>query len=309
MSNYTFPLETLPLEVILETLHTLKSFSDLYTFLASSPICLRLFNRYTASILTPIAINIVGGSAWKEAAEILIYQRHMHEATLDYVALNKDIEAGFTLQKSDIPQLVANQRFFESCSFRLHTVLSFCSRWSISDPYQLKSSNPSAMSLCLPGKPSFTVKNALSAKLFYQTWLCGLHFQHDTVKAFALRPPISEQQGIDYNLISRLMYNNQSFRKFLCSERPSSGGVAEYYVTSKFFTSRWQTCSAVKIHKSNHLLFTKMIFHLKRFKRSKKSKILRQKFLYAYPSRSVECLVEEFRLDDRKGGEEKNSNT
>lgn len=229
--RYSRNLEGLPYDILTSLLNSFNSFSDFYNLLASSPVCLRLFNTYPNSVLASIAQNIVGRPAWNAVSTILTYQRNCsdHEKTFpNYSLVKKDLEHEFIMRKSDIRQFVSNHRFFTSC----------CEEFAIAVIRDHPQAPPegSGMAHTPPTTPeldpspagnrytslSFTPGDTLQAKFFYEMWLLCFQFRYESIMTFSQHPRLSKTQLQDLNLLSRVMLDNINYQdayfspKYVC---------------------------------------------------------------------------------------------
>lgn len=236
---------TLPQDIVIGILFSFSSFNSLHAFLTSSSIAYRLFNHYSTTILTQTARDILG-DAWEEATTILVWQRNSNSKGIvsDYAAVEKDLEFEFVLRRGDIPQLVANQKFIESCSDAFAAFRSDCRN------------RPHATSRGpIPLVPSSYTP---SVKMFYSMWLLSLRFRYETIETFAAHEPITVDDCIGYYVVSRIMLNNNHFRNFIYVPRcPDSWGK----VLSRNLFSVWLRPLRLE-NNPNPLLRQKMISHI-----------------------------------------------
>lgn len=211
--------ETLPCEVILGLLLSLKTFGILHQFICASPTALRIFNCYKASILKSLAFKIAGirEEAWADVLTVLTYQRHINETgELQYwEALKADMNAPIlTFKTCDITHLLANEVFYKSVAEDLRISRSW--RILISQLYHLEDRTL---------HPSFNVGDKLSLTYFYKCWAYALHFAYEPVLNFASRPLLTLPALLDLNVFSWLVSQNKLFPKFVHSPRFQLGNV------------------------------------------------------------------------------------
>lgn len=128
----------------------------------------------------------------------MIYQRHKHLGlSAARVAISEDLKANFALQKSDIPRLIRNQRFFESCS------KDFLSK---------------LIELRVSPRPSFKTGYTLPPKLFYNVWLTGFYYEYKSFTSLARLKPLSPQEYADFAYVSIIMCNNRYSIEIGCTE-------------------------------------------------------------------------------------------
>lgn len=202
-SNLT--LETLPSDVIMEILSSYNNFGDLRALIGSSAVFYRHFREYPSSIITQVAKNIIGRDGWEDATAVLVYQRNAEIICLNPTAVREELGGQFTLQPKDIPQLVANQRYFDCCCECFSTFV--CKNY----PRPTEDSHvPLAPTTRTnpPISPSFTAGDTLPIKLFYRMWRLSLRFTFDSLTTFAGR----EQQLplADLWVVSRIMFLSTS---------------------------------------------------------------------------------------------------
>lgn len=214
LSKYT--LETLPSDVIVEILNSYNSFKELHALIRSSAVFYRHFREYSSSILTQVAKNIIGKDAWEDATAVLVYQRNAEIIRSNPSAVRKELESEFVLQKKDIPQFLANQRYFDCC----------CEGFSafICKHYPQPTEDITLGRLYVPlaptlgtnrhANPSFTAGDTLPIKLFYQTWRLSLRFTFDSFTTF-----VGREQPLplaDLWVVSRIMSLRGDRMKHIC---------------------------------------------------------------------------------------------
>lgn len=179
-----------------------------------------LINEFRISTWIKLAKQTIGNDAWEVASTVLIYQRYRN---LDFgtarAAIKKDLENGFVLQREEIHQLLANQRFFSSCS---EAFTNFVSRKYTGVPTARTS--------------SFTADSVLSTRLFYEIWLASFYYEYETISSLSrinLRT-LSTQEYADFNVVCHIMRNNYLSTEFGCSSAHRYG-LFEDYRSSGFF--------------------------------------------------------------------------
>lgn len=214
LSKYT--LETLPSDVIVEILNSYDSFKELHTLIRSAAVFYRHFREYSSSILTQVAKNIIGKDAWEDATAVLVYQRNAEIIRLNPSVVMKELESEFILQKKDIPQFLANQRYFDCCCEGFFAFV--CKHYP--QPTEDNTLGRLYVPLALtPGtnrhaNPSFTAGDTLPIKLFYQTWRLSLRFTFDSFTTF-----VGREQPLplaDLWVVSRIMSLRGDRMKHIC---------------------------------------------------------------------------------------------
>lgn len=267
-------LEALPYDLIVEVLHTLSDFYDLKSLITTSSVFYKLFNVYSHSILTRVAMNIIGQDAWKDATTVLVYQRKANSGVAgrnlpDYAALS------FTLQEEDIHNLIVNQQFFTRCAAGFETCTS-TSRVpsalalgsdenrglvllsSISIGPFLDAFSPSEKL----GTLSFAAGDTLPAGFFYQAFLLSIQIGYDTIEMFARRPPMSAQQVTDLHFLSHVILLAPDYEDYLLKPLwdRTSGDIKGDNFFSEFV---YELPCRNFVLDTNHLLLHKVICHLK----------------------------------------------
>lgn len=199
--------ETLPSDLILETLEWCSSFDDLKALIFASPTYYRLFEAYSTSILMRIAKNIIRKDAWEFATRVLVYQRHTpfdagNPSSLK--ALLKALDDDFTMRKEDISQLVTNQRFFHKCVKDFATFV--CHDYTqLSDITRLALAGPTRIS----GRHICSYGDIIPSRLFYQIWelcfRCRRGEIPEDVYAWGTLERFSSQRPADNFLVFRIM--------------------------------------------------------------------------------------------------------
>lgn len=216
MSKLT--LESLPSDIIVETLHRFSSYKDLYKIIASSAVWYRLFNAFSNQILTSVAKNIFGDS-WQEATALLIYLRHTDSSLMSLSNLSTNVEPEFVLRRADIALLLTTQQVFDCCAADFAT--SFSPEHlppQVLD--QEDSGNPetptlhaaisvdASDTLTTEPTPSFTI---IPMKLFYKTWVMSYRYIFENLITFGHRKPLSAQEYIDIFFVSRVLFRHRTF--------------------------------------------------------------------------------------------------
>lgn len=184
-------LETLPPDIIVEMLNSYDDYIDLHALISASAVFYKHFSRYSSSILTQVAKNIIGKDAWEAATAVLVYQRNAETIKSGLNTVRKELEEKFVLQPRDIPRLVANQRYFDRCCENFPDFLHrSCPRPTDVDYKPLTHLyvplvSPAQTNPC--PNPSFTAGDTFPIGLFYQTWLFGLRFGFESFTTFAGR--------------------------------------------------------------------------------------------------------------------------
>lgn len=243
MSEHT--LEGLPNEIIAEILHCFNSFEDLRDVIYASRVFFLVFSTYPDSTLKRIAENILlRADVWEAATAVLIHQRNgfLPGLNADYDGIKEELSKGFKLERADIPNIVANQRFFEDCARYFMLV------------------DPSYES------PALVCGESLSMKYFYEAWLLGLRFGYEDIKTFASRSFLSPQALKDLQTLSRLMIRSKYYDYRIFPPRwidypfpPFCPMEMFWQVTDQLYRS---TIEFRPIDSSTHLLGLKMSSHL-----------------------------------------------
>lgn len=218
MSGLT--LETIHPDAIVEILSSFEDFNDLYHLLLSSPVCFKIFNCSSTAILTRVAKSFIGNDVWQEATAVLTYQRHSATGTTIYPDVEKDLKTAFVLKKTDIPYLVANQRFFGSCSEGYE---SFVSMVNFRYPQGGATHNHhQPLSPEISPHLNRTIQMPLRKKVFYQSWQLCLRYGHESIRDFARHKNLSSSQIVDIYVLSRVMIMDRHFDKLICPPRWSA---------------------------------------------------------------------------------------
>lgn len=232
MSKLT--LESLPSDIIVETLHRFSSCEDLYKIIASSAVWYRLFNAFSNQILTSVVKNILGDS-WQEATALLIYLRHTDSSLMSLSNLTTNVEPEFVLRRTDISLLLTTQQVFDCCAADFATfspeylppqVLDQEDSGNIKNPETPtlhaaipvsgvdtgegvpRTTAPAPSTLTTEPTPSFTI---LPMKLFYKTWVVCYRYIFENLITFGHREPLSAQEYIDIFFISRVLFRHRTF--------------------------------------------------------------------------------------------------
>lgn len=241
-----FYLGALPPDAILEVLAYISSFKDLYSFITSSRLSYGLFNAYPIVILTQVAKNILG-DAWEEAIAVLVWQRNTVGTIPDYAAVVKDLEAKFIFRKSDIRQLVANQRYFNSCAtvFLRFAALNRC-RF-----HAAPGSNCNTY---------FSTGGAFPIKTFYSMWLLYLRFRYESIETFATHKALTAELHLDHYVMSKVMLHNKHFREFIFTS--GSWDTWDNVLSRNLFGIWVSPPSSLLIYRRLPVLRHKMLCHL-----------------------------------------------
>lgn len=247
-----------------------------------------LINEFRISTWTKLAKKTIGNDAWEVASTVLIYQRHR---SLNFekarAAIKKDLESDFVLQRNEIHQLLANQRFFDSCS---EAFKNFISRKYTGSPTARTS--------------SFSADAPLSTRLFYEIWLASFYYEYETISSLAsinLRT-LNTQEYADFNVVCHVMRNNYLSTEFGCS--PSQRrGLFEDYRSSGFFDISF--CADIVLspehqtYNVNPALYVKMISQIRATFTTLDGGFLPAlvEFMMDYPRMTTEELVEKYSLD------------
>lgn len=292
-------LETLPFDILEDIFATFDNFEDVQNLIAASPVCLRFFNTYEASVLSCIAKKLVCKDTWEATPTVLSYQRYYNCAAIGSCAEGDDADFGkpilqtpFSLRRSDISQFLANQRFYQSCSDDLPIFLYF--NYPRSSDASGKDQAPSSS---LP-TPSFG--NTLPVKLFYDVWLMSFRFEHESISSLAHSKPLSKQQYTDIQAVSRLMYKNNYSKEFGCSPKREWKQFCNIGRSGFFsFSSPWLS-SAPGVEK-NPALFMKLACRFVRVPNFSRWGFLTVvEFMKVYPGKGFDDLMEEWEFCRRK---------
>lgn len=131
-------------------------------------------------------MDIVGIDVWRQAVELVVYQRHCNgpDTASNRVAIEVDLETTPVFEKDDIQNLHANHRHMCHCS-RMCTSLG----WSDSET---------------------------SVRFFYDLWLLRFRFQYDTVQKFASRPPLVALEVYKMRLVKHWVFGDGINRGEVC---------------------------------------------------------------------------------------------
>lgn len=246
-----------------------------------------LINEFRISTWTKLAKKTIGKDAWEVACTVLIYQRHRN---LDFenarTAIKKDLESDFVLQRNEIHQLLANQRFFGSCS---EAFKNFISRKYTGPPTARTS--------------SFPADATLSVRLFYEIWLVSFYYEYETVSSLAsinLRT-LSTQEFADFNLVCHIMRSNYLSAEFGCLSTQRRG-LFEDHRSSGFFDISF--CADIVLspehltYEVNPALYVKMITQIRATFTTLDGDFLPTlvEFMIDYPLMTTEELVEKYAL-------------
>lgn len=198
-------LETLPSDVIVEILSSYNSFGDLRALIGSSAVFYRHFREYSNSIITQVAKNIIGKDGWEDATAVLVYQRNAEIIRSKPTVVREELRGEFALQPKDIPQFVANQRYYDCCCERFSIFVCKNYPQPTEDSHvplvPTTQTNPST-------SPSFTAGDTLPIKLFYRMWRLSLRFTFDSLTTFAGRE--QKLPLADLWVVSRIMFLSTS---------------------------------------------------------------------------------------------------
>lgn len=236
-------LEGLPCEIIALILYSFSSFGDLFALIKASVVCYRNFVVLPEKILECVARNILG-PAWEDVTVLLIHQRggFLPGLVPDYAGVKEGLAKKFLLERRDIPNILANQRFFDNCDkiFRILDGSDFV---------------PSAA----------TPQGAFSIESFYRIWLLALRFGYEDVETFACRPVLSLQELADIRLLTSFIIHSSHFKLRFCPPRWSDHtnpwflGNMFWQVTHKDAVTIFRIIATAK---HNVLLQLKMISHM-----------------------------------------------
>lgn len=236
-------LEGLPCEIIALILCSFSSFRDLFTLIKASVVCYRNFVVLPEKILECVARNILG-PAWEDATILLVHQRSGFLPGLvpDYAGVKEGLAKKFLLERRDVPNILANQRFFDNCNI-IYSAL-----------------NGSDM---IPS--AATPQGALSTESFYRVWLLALRFGYEDIETFSRRPALSLQELVDIRLLTCFIIHTSHFKHRFCPPRWSVY-VNPWFLGNMFWqlTNR-DTVTVFKMiatAKHNILLQLKMVSHM-----------------------------------------------
>lgn len=236
-------LEGLPCEIIALILCSFSSFEDLLALVKTSVVCYRNFVVLPGKILECVSRNIFG-PAWEDVTILLVHQRSGFLPGLvpDYAGVKEGLAKKFLLERRDIPNILANQRFFDNCDiiFRVLNGLRVV---------------PSAA----------TPQGAFSIEYFYRVWLLALRFGYEDVETFARRPALSLQELSDIRLLACFIIHSSHF--LLRFNPPRWSGYTNPWFLGNMF---WQLANKdttkifklIVISKRNVLLQLKMVSHM-----------------------------------------------
>lgn len=275
LSKAPFNLEALPADVIVEMLHFLNSLDDLYNLTNVSAICYKLFEMYSVSIYEQVAKNYFGKDLWKDVSTLLVYQRNCGCGTIleNSIAIQKDLQTPFKMCRSDVHQLIINHDFFDTC---------------YNDTYLAPS---------LWGPPRLSA--ACMVKHFYDVWLLGLRFQYESIKGFASRKPLfeNEQQNTFYSrVINTICLHSPfvgSYDSPLQEQSLATGIFTVWNIRSAQQSRRWIPLPLVIT--PNPLLYMKMVFRAA--ERPGWTIQDKAEFTIDYQLMSVDAMVEKYGLD------------
>lgn len=227
----------------------------------------------------------IGDEAWEAASTILIYQRYQNLGPQHaYAAIKNDLECGFILQRKEIPQMLANHRFFASCSESFTLFVS-------------KNYNGAATT-----QTSFTKNDVLPAKLFCEVWLTSFYFEYENITSLARLKTLSTQEYADFSLICRIIRDNHNSPEFGCVPRDKCGLFEDYRSSGLFSISFFADIlldSDYESYEVNPALYLKMITQLRATYTSLDGDFLPTlvDFMMDYPRMATEELVEKYKLD------------
>lgn len=284
----------LPPDILVEIFFFIRSFEDLYAFISSTKLTYELFNNYPTAILTQVAKNMLG-HVWEEATTLLVWQRNSTNLIPDYAAVVKDLEVEFVLHRTDIPQLVANQKYFDSCA---HSFMKFAT-------LNLTRAQPK---LCPSCNPYFTTREIFPIKTFYGVWLLHLYFRYATIEDFAAYECLSFEQYLDHYTMSKVMFRNKHFGSFIFA--PRFWNTWDKVLSRNLFVVWLGPPKDARIHETRPILRHKMLCHLvasvagsmtlpapnRNWGREFPPICLR--FMDEYGVKSLKELIEEYRLSN-----------
>ncbi|KAL0632073.1 hypothetical protein Q9L58_009061 [Maublancomyces gigas] len=189
MASSKLSFEALPLDICTEILDSLDTIQDLYSLISASPTCFSLFKLFP-HILRNTAKRVVGGNdaAWKAATVVMIHQRHCHGGFINYPAVENDLETPFVLLRTDVVNLIRNQKFMRARFDRSATLLPHTHNHS----FQLPLTNH------LSTEPA-------SVQTFYELWSYALCFSFQHIDKFRMLPGPTEQQILAFQDLSRFL--------------------------------------------------------------------------------------------------------
>lgn len=239
-------INVFPPDILVEIVFFITSFRDLHAFISSTRLTYELFNNYPTTILTQVAKNILG-VAWEEATAVLVWQRNSTNLIPDYAAVMKDLEVEFVLRRTDVPQLVANQKYFDSC---------------VSHFVEFAALNLTRAQLmpCTMCNPYFTTRETFPIKTFYSMWLLHLHFRYASIEKFAVHESLSFSQYLDHYIMSKVMFRNKHFGSFIFA--PRFWNTWDKVLSRNLFIVWLGPPKDARVHKTRPILRHKMLCHL-----------------------------------------------
>lgn len=239
-------IDILPPDILVEIFFFMCSFEDLYAFISSTKLTYELFNNYPTTILTQVAKNMLG-LGWEEATTLLVWQRNSTDLIPDYAAVVKDLEVEFVLRRTDIRQLVANQKYFDCCA---DSFVKFAA-------LNLTRAQPMPCPSC---NPYFTTRETFPIKTFYGVWLLHLHFRYATIEGFAAYESLSFEQYLDHYTMLKVMFRNKHFRSFISA--PRFWNTWDKVLSRNLFIVWLGPPKNARIHETRPILRHKMLCHL-----------------------------------------------
>lgn len=270
--NLHLTLETLPSDMIVQILFSFDSFDSLYKLITLSAVYYRNFFNYPNSILLQVAKRILG-NAWDDATTLLVWQRHSNNLIPNYDAVKEDLKTKFVLHRKDIPQLLANQKFFDSCSRDFTTFIARefpqARKWRKELALLAPTSSVLTAHQIAFKTHDFVTEGVLPAGLFYKMWLLHLQFRYESIEVFATHQHISEKLCADLRLVSQIMQGNSNFKDFIFLVKGTN--APEKLLSRELFGSLWprlvkhnsNRCRGLpQDSHENHFLRLKMLSHI-----------------------------------------------
>lgn len=300
-------LEMLPSDTLCDIMHSFSNYKDLYKLLRSSPVCYRIFIVYRQTILTGVASNIIGEGSWDAATAVLVYQRNgvspghsvTATSTPDYIALKKDLGVKFVLQRSDIPNLVKNQRFLEDFADE-----SLTHPYAAQSQHQLSNKGSYLVTETSPSDIAtrlypFKAITGFSMKTLWEMWLLSLRWGFEDVITFANRRPLDYRELLKLHQLSCALVRHNDFDNFMCHPR---WGDEDFWTAKSNLFIKWSKERPASFESNetgkNILLLKKMLFHLSGSRDHAQDFMPRHiSFVLDYEKLSVEALVEKYRLN------------
>lgn len=135
-------------------------------------------------------MDIVGVDVWRQAVELVVYQRHCNgpDSASNRAAIEMDLETTPVFEKGDIQNLYANHRHMCYC-FRVCS----SSGWRDSET---------------------------SVGFFYDLWLLRFRFQYDTIQKFTSRPPPVALEVYKMRLVKDFAFGKVCwwYPKYICTD-------------------------------------------------------------------------------------------